>query len=433
MARVHRQAAVIPYRIRKERIEVALVTTSRGKGWIVPKGSVDSGERPRDAAIREAEEEAGLLGVVTPATPRALSPRQRRRPLPRGCLSDARHIGARALARGQAPPSALDAGEDAVSRLREELRPFVEGVEGIVETGILSGTASRDAGPTPVESVYVIRDDVSPSAIAESLQSLLPARHRPIVRRRFTLLDTFDFRVARAGGRLTRAGANGSHDARMAAARRAAPGDHGLAVRSALPGIFLMDRCSSGWRRCSASGDSSITKPRSTVRCSRSWTSRARQLARVRIQAGRARPPSRAGLDPVPTTIALTALRGYEDEYQRLVPVIESRPGLERAPEGCTGVMLRAVGTPEPFDPRGRCSTCSRRSRPPAGARRMHQALLQISSGTSPASVRRWTRSSCTTSGSPSAARARFFARSETCFPTTPSSISRPSSPGSDV
>jgi 8-oxo-dGTP pyrophosphatase MutT (NUDIX family) len=64
MARVHRQAAVIPYRIRKERIEVALVTTSRGKGWIVPKGSVDDGERPRDAAIREAEEEAGLRGVV---------------------------------------------------------------------------------------------------------------------------------------------------------------------------------------------------------------------------------------------------------------------------------------------------------------------------------------------------------------------------------
>ena len=65
MGRVHRQAAVIPYRIRKERVEVALVTTSRGKGWIVPKGSVDEGELPRDAAIREAEEEAGLLGVVT--------------------------------------------------------------------------------------------------------------------------------------------------------------------------------------------------------------------------------------------------------------------------------------------------------------------------------------------------------------------------------
>jgi 8-oxo-dGTP pyrophosphatase MutT (NUDIX family) len=65
MPRVHQQAAVVPYRIRKERVEVALVTRSGGKGWIVPKGSVDEGERPRDAAIREAEEEAGLRGVVT--------------------------------------------------------------------------------------------------------------------------------------------------------------------------------------------------------------------------------------------------------------------------------------------------------------------------------------------------------------------------------
>ena len=64
MARVHHQAAVIPYRIRKERVEVALITTSTGKGWIVPKGSIDEGERPREAAIREAEEEAGLRGVV---------------------------------------------------------------------------------------------------------------------------------------------------------------------------------------------------------------------------------------------------------------------------------------------------------------------------------------------------------------------------------
>ena len=64
MARVHHQAAVIPYRIRRARVEVALVTTSKGKGWIVPKGSLDEGEGPRDAAIREAEEEAGLRGVV---------------------------------------------------------------------------------------------------------------------------------------------------------------------------------------------------------------------------------------------------------------------------------------------------------------------------------------------------------------------------------
>src|SRR5262245_38209272 len=64
MARIRRQAAVIAYRIRKARIEVALVSRSRGKGWIVPKGSIADGERPRDAAIREAEEEAGLRGIV---------------------------------------------------------------------------------------------------------------------------------------------------------------------------------------------------------------------------------------------------------------------------------------------------------------------------------------------------------------------------------
>ncbi len=62
MARPYRQAAVVPFRIRDERIEIALVTTVSGKRWIVPKGSLDDGERSCDAAIRETEEEAGLIG-----------------------------------------------------------------------------------------------------------------------------------------------------------------------------------------------------------------------------------------------------------------------------------------------------------------------------------------------------------------------------------
>jgi phosphohistidine phosphatase len=62
MARLYRQAAVIPFRIREDRVEIALVTTPSGKRWVVPKGSLDEGERPRDAAIRETEEEAGLIG-----------------------------------------------------------------------------------------------------------------------------------------------------------------------------------------------------------------------------------------------------------------------------------------------------------------------------------------------------------------------------------
>ncbi len=66
VTRLYRQAAVIPFRIRHERLEIALVTTPNGKRWVVPKGSLDEGERSRDAAIRETEEEAGLIGDLEP-------------------------------------------------------------------------------------------------------------------------------------------------------------------------------------------------------------------------------------------------------------------------------------------------------------------------------------------------------------------------------
>lgn len=133
MARADRQAAVIPYRIRKDRVEVALVTTFRGKRWILPKGSVDEGELPRDAAIREAEEEAGLLGVVA------------KKPL--GCY---RYVNGNSRCRvdvyAMRVTAVLDHWleakfrrrrwmriPDAVACLREELRQFVHGIEYKVE------------------------------------------------------------------------------------------------------------------------------------------------------------------------------------------------------------------------------------------------------------------------------------------------------------
>ena len=65
MGRPHKQAAVIAYRIHGEHVEIALVKRSNGRGWTVPKGSLDRGETGGDAAVREAEEEAGLLGKLT--------------------------------------------------------------------------------------------------------------------------------------------------------------------------------------------------------------------------------------------------------------------------------------------------------------------------------------------------------------------------------
>jgi phosphohistidine phosphatase len=131
MERLHRQAAVIPYRVRKARVEVALITTSSGRGWIVPKGSVNHGERPRQAAIREAEEEAGLLGVVA------------RRP-----MGHYRHINGYGPCRVDVFPMRVTAVLDqwleddlrrrrwmgivaASERLRAELRQFVEAIEGL--------------------------------------------------------------------------------------------------------------------------------------------------------------------------------------------------------------------------------------------------------------------------------------------------------------
>jgi phosphohistidine phosphatase len=129
MARVHHQAAVIPYRIRKARIEVALITTSTGKGWILPKGSVDDGERPRKAAIREAEEEAGLRGVVA------------RRPVGRYHHTkgnDLRRVDVYVMRVTRVLEHWLEDKirrrrwmrvADAADRLREELQPFVHRLE----------------------------------------------------------------------------------------------------------------------------------------------------------------------------------------------------------------------------------------------------------------------------------------------------------------
>jgi 8-oxo-dGTP pyrophosphatase MutT (NUDIX family) len=66
MAQLYRQAASIPFRIRNERVEIALVTSLSSKRWVIPKGSLDDGEQSRDAAIRETEEEAGLIGDLEP-------------------------------------------------------------------------------------------------------------------------------------------------------------------------------------------------------------------------------------------------------------------------------------------------------------------------------------------------------------------------------
>jgi 8-oxo-dGTP pyrophosphatase MutT (NUDIX family) len=60
-------AAAVPYRTTGEGLQVLLVRTKGGDKWTFPKGHVKPGEDPARAALREAEEEAGITGEIDPA------------------------------------------------------------------------------------------------------------------------------------------------------------------------------------------------------------------------------------------------------------------------------------------------------------------------------------------------------------------------------
>lgn len=63
-----KQSGVIPYRIQQGKIEVLLITSSRGKRWVIPKGWIKPFKSAADSAAEEAWEETGILGsVLTPA------------------------------------------------------------------------------------------------------------------------------------------------------------------------------------------------------------------------------------------------------------------------------------------------------------------------------------------------------------------------------
>ncbi len=59
------QAGCLPTRGKPPTVEVLLVTSRYTGEWIAPKGSIEQGEAAIDAAVREAEEEAGVRGRVS--------------------------------------------------------------------------------------------------------------------------------------------------------------------------------------------------------------------------------------------------------------------------------------------------------------------------------------------------------------------------------
>jgi 8-oxo-dGTP pyrophosphatase MutT (NUDIX family) len=53
-------AGGVAYRRRNGQAQVALISVGKNPRWQLPKGLIDSGEKPEEAAQREVREEAGL-------------------------------------------------------------------------------------------------------------------------------------------------------------------------------------------------------------------------------------------------------------------------------------------------------------------------------------------------------------------------------------
>jgi 8-oxo-dGTP pyrophosphatase MutT (NUDIX family) len=65
---IHQAGAIVVRQDTREP-QVLLVTAKRDPGaWIFPKGHIEKGETPEEAAVRETREEAGVVGkVIAPA------------------------------------------------------------------------------------------------------------------------------------------------------------------------------------------------------------------------------------------------------------------------------------------------------------------------------------------------------------------------------
>lgn len=58
------QVAALPFRLEVGILEILLITSRETGRWVIPKGWPMKGLSDRDAAAREAEEEAGVVGKI---------------------------------------------------------------------------------------------------------------------------------------------------------------------------------------------------------------------------------------------------------------------------------------------------------------------------------------------------------------------------------
>lgn len=59
------QSAALPYRIIENDLEILLISSSGNNHWGIPKGIIEPGYSAHDSAAIEAEEEAGITGIIS--------------------------------------------------------------------------------------------------------------------------------------------------------------------------------------------------------------------------------------------------------------------------------------------------------------------------------------------------------------------------------
>lgn len=64
MTRPLTHAGAVVFRRRNDQVLYLVVSSSDGLNWVLPKGHIDPGETPEIAALRELEEEAGIIGEI---------------------------------------------------------------------------------------------------------------------------------------------------------------------------------------------------------------------------------------------------------------------------------------------------------------------------------------------------------------------------------
>ena len=236
------------------------------------------------------------------------------------------------------------------------------------------------------ESAYILPGERSTEAVTKNLLALLPIRHHRIAKHTFTVLDTFDGRVRQAGACLTRIGQDGASTVKW----QTAVGSDRFAIQMNRPVSFAWDLPDGPLREevTSAVGPRRLlaqAEAEEQGALLEMVDDRGKAVVRLRIASGQARlAAADSQWRPWPAMLTLTALRGYEDEYEGLVPVIASRPGIQLCPEGPVGAILRHLGASEPRDLSSPRLTLDPAVRADVGARQIHLALLEILAANEP-------------------------------------------------